>query len=169
MVFAARSILVGGVRFTAAEANFLHAGIRRGMGVRDIRSVFRETFGRGLPSPSFTAARQQLSKAELAGVRLSRLRPGTRLATVNIPKVEVTRAHSRYVVTGTVRTRITGTDTVLQRFVRFGTNERPSLEMLNARATEIINLGVEQGKSDMVVEEIETFTVVEQIELSQAS
>lgn len=165
MVLAARNVILGGVRFTAAEAQFLGAGIRQGLGVRQLRSIFRSDFGRGLPSSSFTAMRRTLTQSELAGVRLSRLKPGRRLTLRDIPRVQVTRASHRFVLTGNVRTRIRATGQIIERFIRFGTNEIPTLDEFNRRAKEIIDLGVEEAESDLDIESVLSFGVVEQFEL----
>tara|TARA_Y100000310_G_C20701625_1_gene830503 strand:+ start:1426 stop:1923 length:498 start_codon:yes stop_codon:yes gene_type:complete len=165
MVFAARSILIGGTRFTSIEATFLNAAIRQGLGVRDIRSMFRSQFSRGLPSPSFTAARSNLSQAELAGVRLSRLETGQRLSLENIPKVEVTGRSSRFVVTGRLQVRVGATGELRDFIVRYGSNQRPSLDQFDAEATRIIELADRDADYDLEVLGRESFGVVEQIEI----
>ncbi len=163
MVTAAARVILGGISFSSLEAQFLFAGLRQGLGVRRIREQFRVGFGRGLPSPAFTAARRTLSDSERAGIRISRLKPGQRLSLVNIPKVEVQRASGRFVITAQYRLRVAGTDTVLERTVRFATDGRPSLDELNRRGKEIIDSGVEAGESDLEVIGLLGIGVVEQI------
>ena len=142
-------IRFGGVRFTNRQATFLQAGIRQGVGVREMRRIFRSRFNRGLPSPSFTAARGLLSQAEIAGIQFQRLAPGRRLRTGLIPKVEVGASRSKFLVTAKVRVRVGRTGAILERIVRYGTNEIPTMENFRQRAQDIISKGTQQKESAM--------------------
>ena len=163
MVLAGAGIRIAGVRFTSIQSQFLQAGIRRGVGVRQMRGIFRTQFGRGLPSEVFTAMRRTLSQAELAGVQLQRLAEGRRLSLARIPSVTVFDPKSRFVMTGKVRTRMTRTGNIVERVIRFGSDEVPTLSEFRRRAQEIIDKGVAQAESAMILEEIEGVSVVEQL------
>ncbi len=166
MVSSAAATIFGGVRFTAQQAQFLQAGIRRGLGVRQLRTVFRESFNRGLPSPAFTAARALLTEGELAGVRLSRLRPGQRIQARAIPRVSVVRRSGRFLVTGKITARIAATGETIERFIRFASDELPGLDSFRREAGRILQLGVKQADSDMDLESIGELSVIEQVELA---
>lgn len=165
MVFAARDILLGGIRFTAREAATLTSGVRQGLGVRELRDIFRGQFNRGLPSESFTAVRRTLTEAELAGIRLARLQPGHRLGIRNIPRVQVRQRRGRFIFTSRVTARIRETGELRERFVRFVSNERPSLDLFRSEVERIIALGIDQPESDMDIETLGEIHVSEQVEV----
>lgn len=158
-----RGARFAGVRFTSQQAQFLQAGIRAGMGVRQLRTIFREQFDRGLPSESFTAARRLLSEGEIAGIALQRLGEGRRLSLARIPRVIVIAPRSRFLLTGKVRSRIPRTGAIVERIIRFGSDEIPSLNEFRRRAQDIIDKGVAAVESAMIFEEIEGVSVVEMI------
>lgn len=162
MVFAGRTIRIAGVRFTAQEAQFLAAGIRRGIGVRQMRTIFRESFDRGLPSTAFTETRRTLTSAELAGIRLRRGASARALPLGDIPRIDVIRPRSRFVMTGEVRAIVTQTGNVITRLIRFGTDETPTIDVFLRRAAEILDKGVSQAESAMRVDQIQSLSVVEQ-------
>lgn len=165
MVFGGRTIRIAGVRFTSQEAQFLAAGIRRGLGVRQLRTIFRDSFDRGLPSPAFTETRRTLTQAELAGIRLRRGAAARRLSVGEIPRIDVVRPRSRFVMTGEVRAIVTQTGNVITRLIRFGTDEQPTLEVFLRRAAEILDKGVSQAESAMRVDQIQSLSVIEQVAL----
>ena len=154
-------IRFGGVRFTNRQATFLQAGIRQGLGVRELRTIFRERFNRGLPSPAFTAARGLLSQAEIAGIQFQRLAPGRRLRTGLIPTLEVGASRSKFLITAKTRVRVRATGAIVERIIRFGTNEVPTIELFRQRAQDIISKGVAQAESAMDFLDFEGVSVTE--------
>jgi hypothetical protein len=79
--------------------------------------------------------------------------------------VEVVKRSGRFVVTANVRARLTSTGETVNRFIRFATDELPSLDGFRAEANRILQLGVKQADSDMELEDAGQMTILEQVEI----
>ena len=156
-----RSIF-GGTRFTGQQAQFLRAGVRRGLTRVELRQQFRTVFSRGFPNGALTEIRQSIEAGDIAGAEFLRLPSGRRLSLSRIPSVNVVAPSGRFLVSARVRTRIRSTGQTLERFVRFHADEPPTREEFTSRVSEIIDRGVSQADSAMQVDGIEEVNIVEQ-------
>lgn len=169
MVFAARIVRLGGVHFSVREAQFLGAGIRRGMGVRDLRAVFRSQFNRGLPSPSFTAARRLLTETELELVRFQRRAGAHRFRLVEFTRIEVQRRRFPFRVTARATGVNAQTGVRLPGFYRMGFERPPTRGEIITRIREIMASGEDTRGYPLTLGEVEGVTVAEQVEIGFVS
>lgn len=163
MVFSAVRVLLGGTSFSAREAQFMRSAVRQGFSRQQTRDLMRDSFGRGFSNAAFTEMRQQIASGLDAGIALRGLEGRQRLDPSEITQVVTRFPLHRFVVTTKVRTIIPRTGTVLERFVRFGTDEVPSPDLVRARAQEIIDSGISQVDSAMEIEDFEDVSIIEQV------
>jgi len=152
MVFAARTVLFGGTRFTPQEAQFTRAIIRAGF-TRDQTRVFvRERFRRGISNNAFAGFRTQIDQSERAGLRMIQLRAGDRLSAEQFTNVRVISPTARVVISTTVRVRFPRTGTFRDLVIRAGFASMPDESVFRQRVAEIINRG-HQGESRVEIED----------------
>lgn len=152
MVFAARTVLFGGTRFTPQETQFIRATIRAGF-TRDQTRVFvREQFQRGISNDAFAGFRTSIDQSELAGLRMIGLRAGDRLNAEAFTNVRVISPTARLVIGTTVRVRFPRTGTFRDLVIRVGFDTMPDESTFRQRVAEIINRG-HQGESRVEIED----------------
>lgn len=163
MTLAGIAVHFATTRFTATEAQFFTAGIKQGLSRNALREVFRDSFNRGFSNQAFAEARKVLTAADRAGIQLQRLKPSSRLSIARIPGVPVENARYKFMVSGSVQTRLRGTGETVTRVIRFGTDELPTMDMIKARGQDILDKGTAQTESSLDIEIVESLSVFRQI------
>lgn len=156
MVFAARSIFIGGSRFTSQEAQFIRAAIKSGLTRPATRAFVRETFQRGISNQAFSGFRFVITESERAGIAMIRQRPGNRLIADQFTRVQVINPSRNVIISTTVRVRFPRTGTFRDLVIRVGFDRSPDEAEFQQRVREVINRG-HQGESAVeIVGELRT-------------